>query len=211
MLPSLDFSEWFVKNNEIFLKTSNEVKRVVSQGIPSSILVKLPGGLTDVIICFPTPSFVRVYVSNTWIKEHRITKENRFIGEYGDGNRFYHLSKRVKYRYGIELCPWMYHGYLKTDMSEIRSRIVNYVIENCAVGFSGIQLKFKDESEPVERDKEWFKVFWFDGGNEYHFFHEKHTQILELFPIKKESRLFWEPKDGWKQFKKIKSMPGKIQ
>jgi len=211
MLPDLGFSVWCIENSEVFFKVDNEVRRVVTQEIPASILVKLPGGLTDVGIGFPIPSLARIYIIDRSIDKGALLTKVYFIGEFGDGKRFYHLPKRVIYRYGVELSPWMYHGYLKTAQRDIKSRIVNYVIENCSVGFSGIQLKLKDEFERDKRGEEWFKLFWFDGGNEYHFFNEEHTKILELLPIKQGSRLFWEPRDEWNQFKRIKNIPVKTQ
>ncbi|MFZ5559250.1 MAG: hypothetical protein ACOZAL_00430 [Patescibacteria group bacterium] len=207
MLANLDFSQWFVKGNEIFWKTDNKVREVVCQGIPASILVKLPGGLTNVSICFPIPSLTRIYVQN-WM-----TGESYFIGQFGDGNNFYHLPKAVKYRYGVMISPWMYYGHLETDMKNIKSRIVNYVIENCCCGFDGILLKFRDELDEDKRCEEWFKIFWFSGGNEYHFLHEKHTEILHLLPLrtgKLNRQTIWGPKEGWEKFKRIRSMPVKI-
>lgn len=216
MLPDLGFSKWFIKDNEIFWKTSKEIQRIVCQGITASILVKLPGGLTTVGICFPIPSFARIYIDTTEMYEPEVGERGLyFIGEFGDGKGFYPLPQKVSYKYGIELSPWMYGGYLRDEMKDIKSRIVNYVIENCCVGYDGILLKFRDEVDDDQRDKEWFKLFWFDGGNEYHFFNEEHTEILELVPVTKQfgrnARLFWRPKDGWKKFKRIRRFPAKTR
>ncbi len=207
MLPDLEFSEWRVKGNEIFFKNSNELKRVVSQGIPASLMVKLPGLFTHVFVCFPVPSVVRIYIST--IRPDNGRKTFYYIGQWGNGKEFWHIPKRVKYRYGMEFPPWMYDGYLKTNMREIKSRIVHYVIENCSSGFDGVMLKFRDEFDEKDRNKEWFKIFWFEGGNEYHFWREKHTEILELVPQKIGNWLLWQPPQGWNEFKKIKIMPVK--
>ncbi len=204
MWPDLGFSEWRIKDEKIFFKTSNEIKRVVSQGITATILVKLPGFLTNVILYFPVPSLVKVYLWN--IRRGAFY----FVGKAGDGDRFYRVSKRAKYQYSVEFPPWMYDGCLKTKV-EAKTRIVHYVIENCSSGFDGVLLKFRDELDSQERNKEWFKVFWFGGGNEYHFWNEKHKEILELLPVRQENMLFWEPKEGWEQLKRMRSIPAKIR
>ncbi len=213
MLPDLEFSEWKVEGNNIFFKTSNEIKRVVSQGISASIKVKLPGYLTHVFICFPVPSLVRFYVSTLGPYTNRTTFY--YIGQWGEGDKFYRVLKRVKYRYGMELPPWMYEGYLKTNMREIKSRIVHYVIENCSSGFDGILLKFRDEFDSKRRYEEWLKIFWFEAGNDFLFGKEKEkNKILELVPIipkKINNLIFWQPPEGWDKFKKIKTNPAKIK
>ncbi len=210
MLPHLAFSEWFVKGNEIFLKTSDEVRRVVCQGIATTVLVTI-GVATDLVICFPIPSYARIYIRTRTVANVGFRERFYFIGEFGVGPRFYKLPKRPKYRYGVELNPWSYLHYLKTDMREIRSRVVNYVIENCCAGYDGILLQFRDEFDSKTRDKEWFKIFCFSSGNEYHFRNEVHTQILELLPHGTGNKRFWEPAGGWKRFKRITHLPGKIR
>jgi hypothetical protein len=205
MLPGLGFSERLVEGKEIFFKTSNEIKRVVSQRIPAFVVANLPDLFTKVIICFPVPDVARIYVRVADCRQSFY-----YIGQEGEGYRFYWLSKRIRYRYGVEFSPWMYEGYLKTGIKGTPSRTVNYIIENCSAGFSGILLKFQDEMVPEERNKEWFKVYWFDGGSEYDFWRTEHTKIIELIPQREGDMLFWEPRDGWRDFKRKKAPPAGV-
>ncbi len=213
MLPDLEFSRWRLKveENQIFFGTSNEIKRVVSQGITASVQLKLPGFFTSVFLCFPAPSLVRVYLRTIYTS---VRNQAYFIGQRGDGDRFYRLPKRIKYQYGMSLAPWMYLGYLPQDEAKRaidNTRIVNYFIENCSCGLDGVLLTFRDEPTGTRQD-EWLKLFWLKMGNESHFpkASKEATAILELFPNWVGNQLVWEPKGGYGQFKKVRTIPFKI-
>lgn len=212
MLPDLKFKQLTVKDNEIFFETSGEIQRVVSQGIAANIVLKLPGLGTNVILCFPIPSLVRVYLNELKIARGWLLGENYYyVGQFGRGHQFYRLPEEVEYQYGMELTPWMYDWQTKTDIRGVRSRIVNYIIMNCNCGHDGVLLKLKDETDSEERYKEWLKIIWFDAGNNYHFWNgEGRTEICELSPVYHENTLFWAPQN-WEQLKKIERLPGKVQ
>ena len=212
MLPDLKFSEWRRMENGIFFQTSNEINRVVCQGVPAFVVAELPSLRTKVIVGFPVSDFVQIYVKakkvvNGFYCGDRIW----FLGEFGDLSRRQKLPKVIRYRYGVRILPWMYNGYLKSRIDTSQTWIINYVIQNSACGFGGIILKLRDEYDHSKRPEEWFKILDFNAGNEVNFWKTVPRELIELLPIIEEddrrTDIRWEPKNGLGQFKEKKIFP----
>lgn len=213
MLPELDFSLWFISGKEVFFRARNDIKNIVSQGIPASLTLELPGFNTEVVICFPTPYVTRVYALNYAFSGAFRRPEHYFVGECNSSNSIYTAPEKVAYKYGTRLLPWMQVQRIK-EIKRDEDKTVNYVVESGSSGFIGVLIRLFDVSEPqTNRSDEWLTIYHFDFGNESDFqekWRERAKQLLRLVPANPgTNHLGWQPHGTWRIFTKIKSLPVK--
>lgn len=193
-LPQVHLFQKRYPSEEIFFETDQELMRVLIQGNPVYLVLDLPGLITKIIVCFPAPTITRIYAVNG--------KYHCFIAESLSRYNIYTAPDQVKYRYGMQLLPWMFLGDLNDDIPIDQSHIVNYIVLNCGVGHEGINIRILRSQRGQQKNEEWLEIHQFSTGNEYHFSEEwkKQSRMIARFvpgDMLQFPNMTWKPEDGW--------------
>lgn len=199
MLPELEYSAAGDTKDGIFFKTNEELRRVLVQGNPVYLALDLPGMLTQVIVCFPAPRAIRIYGKRI---RHGATF---FLGEVIDGYTKRSLPQDVQYRYGMRFVPWMFIRALPPHVSPEKDHLVNYIVTNSDVGYSGVLLRVFRSFHGERKESEWLEIRHFNTGNEYLFFREENWReegqlLTRLIPERIDGTLEWKPEQGWNAY-----------
>ena len=204
-LPRLSLTKQSSKIGPAFY--SDEVRRVLSMGIPVAVVVKLPsfgGGIfqpnhTNLLLYFPHMYTVQIYEYT--LRQGRANY--KFIGQYGDKD--YSLEELPNsYKYTVELTPFLIaHG----DSRNEGDTIFGFFIQCANVGSKILELKllYRDE----DRQDEWLDLYW-RKDDSHHAEGELVARWLPFEHIDKtnnsNSYLIWKTGEG-KELKDDETVP----
>lgn len=196
-LPELRFDgSQLGEGSEVYFDPQGRLGEVLIQGNPVYLVLDPPHMQTSIVVCFPIPNLVRVYVL------HQNDEEGiQLIGQAGDGGQFYQVPREpVRYRFGMRLTPWMFGSFLR---QEHRARIqddniVHYPVLACFSGYGGALIRvFRS---PTRHPEEWIEIYYFSSGNEYLFKTgwkaDRQTRLIARF---RPAATYWmpEPSPAW--------------
>ncbi len=180
-LPELSFAPAQLYGNELFLGPNRELTRVLAQGNPVYLNLLLPGTTRPTVrIGFPE-------VGTTWVYADASNPKEGLVGQFteGGGQPF---NTEIKYRYGMELTPWMFFCWLGQELALQRSRqhnIVNYIVPNCSSGHAGILIRILRGADRAEIAREWMEIYRFSTGNDFCFHarwrEDPNTQLIARY------------------------------
>lgn len=197
MLPEIGLKLSGIYQDELFFAPNCELVEVLAQKNPVFLVLELPGMLTQVLVCFPKPCTTRIYAG-------RIRK-NDLVGEVADKHQIYKAPNLVQYRYGVRLLPWMFFGWLDPETKRRRverDNVVNYSVLNSVVGHTGVLIRVSCKHDFRERDQEYFEIYHFSTGNDYHFAErwrdDPNTRMIARFVPEKAntSQPIWRPENA---------------
>ena len=170
-LPDLAFGNPSTVSSEIYFAAQTRLAEVLAQKNPVYMVLDLPNTTTRVIVCFPTPGRVRVYVDSV-DPEH-------LVGKTDDSGQHYPLPHEpIEYRFGMRLSPWMFWDYLDQArkcwirQGNRQDNIVNYPVLSSVSGHGGALIRIMrvdDSAQREERKREWMKIYFFSTGNDFDF------------------------------------------
>lgn len=196
-LPEISFNFSEVHDGEVFFDCSDELRSVLGQRNAVYLDLQTPGLLTVVRVAFPALFATRLLVGGLEIVGgFSRRKEFKHLVTH-QGSSYFSIPRKVKYRYGMKLLPWMFDGWIPFEIRKKIGRdvIANYIVLNGSSGHCGVLIRI-DRRE--KREEESMEIFAISTGNKYQFAEkwrkDSHTKLLARFvPQDLGSHIAWTP------------------